>query len=323
MLTDEELIKLVSASKDGEDFGKLYRGEWQGMFKSQSEADFALCRKLAFWSGKNAGQMNRIFCTSGLMRDKWNEPHFAGGTTYGAKTVSNACAATKQVYKPPKAKKSSYKSNDSNAPNEQCASDKEQQQPEIVVYQKCYFRNKGYKFYQITNFTVEPIQMLEHEDGAQISANFITNNDEKFLIHLESTAMADLRSFKNALAKKTLALTFMGGSGDLDHFKMFLYDIGWTKKRGVKATGIYPRNSGQKLVFVNTTGAMGAGGVKDDTIVQLEGYKEIKSDILKAPLLDKEGLLLLAKHILTYNEPAKTVPILTWTAGCFIKPLHK
>ena len=100
---------------------------------------------------------------------------------------------------------------------------------------------------EMNNFTVEPIQMLEHEDGAQISANFITNNDEKFLIHLESTAMADLRSFKNALAKKTFTLTFMGGSGDLDHFKMFLCDIGWTKKRGVKATGIYPRNSGRNL----------------------------------------------------------------------------
>ena len=65
---------------------------------------------------------------------------------------------------------------------------------------------------------------------------------------------------------------------------------------------------------------MGAGGIKDDTIVQLEGYKEIKSDILTAPLIDKDGFLAVAKHILTYNEPAKTVPILAWTAGCFIKP---
>ena len=103
--------------------------------------------------------------------------------------------------------------------------------------------------------------MLEHEDGAQISANFITNKGEKFLVHLEAPAMADLRSFKNALSKKNFALTFMGGSGDLDHFKMFLYDLGWTKKRGAKALGIYPRNKGQNLVFVDTTGAVGVGGV--------------------------------------------------------------
>jgi len=44
---------------------------------------------------------------------------------------------------------------------------------------------------------------------------------------------------------------------------------------------------------------MGAGGVKDDTIVQLEGYKEIKSDILKAPLLDREG------KSLDYNQFCK------------------
>ena len=28
----------------------------------------------------------------------------------------------------------------------------------------------------------------------------------------------------------------------------------------------------------------------------------------------------MAKHILSYNEPAKTVSILAWTAGCFVKP---
>jgi len=161
---------------------------------------------------------------------------------------------------------------------------------------------------------------LEHDDGAQISANFITNDGETFLIHMESTAMSDLRSFKNALAKKTFGLTFMGGSGDLDHFRMFVYKLGWIKKLGVKATGIYQRKTTQNLVFVNTKGAVGAGNIKDDSIVQLEGYKEIKSDILTAPLIDKAGLLQVAKHILSYNEPAKTVPILAWTVGCFIKP---
>ena len=56
------------ASKDGSTFDKLYRGEWQGKYKSQSEADFALCCKLAFWSGRNESQIDRLFRKSGLYR---------------------------------------------------------------------------------------------------------------------------------------------------------------------------------------------------------------------------------------------------------------
>jgi len=47
----------------------------------------------------NETQIDRIFRTSGLMHEKWDEPHHAGGITYGAKTISNACTATKSVYK--------------------------------------------------------------------------------------------------------------------------------------------------------------------------------------------------------------------------------
>lgn len=37
-LTDDELLKLAHASKDSAAFEKLYRGEWQEKYKSQSEA---------------------------------------------------------------------------------------------------------------------------------------------------------------------------------------------------------------------------------------------------------------------------------------------
>ena len=188
-----------------------------------------------------------------------------------------------------------------------------------MEYNNCYYRNKGDKFYQITNFTIEPIEVLTYDGGAQITANFVTDKGEKFLIHLEAPSMADLRSFKVALGKITFALTFLGGAGDLDYFKMFVNDMKWKQKRGAKTLGIYPRNNGEKLVYVDSKGAVGVGGVSDDSIVQVESFKVIQSDILKAPLIDKAGLMAVAKHLLTYNEPAKTVPILAWTSGCFIK----
>jgi len=319
VLTDDELIKLASASRDGEDFVKLYRGEWQGTFKSQSEADYALCRKLAFWSGRNEGQIDRIFRTSGLLRDKWNTPHYGDGTTYGAKTITNACTNTKKTYKPTRKNKPVSPASPINPDDEN--SEIYEETSEIFQQKGCYYRNKGDKIYAITNFIIEPIEMLTYDDGAQISAYFITNEGEKFKMQLESATMSDVRTFKVAIGKKTFALTFYGGSGDLDHFRTFIYTkLEWIKKRGAKAMGIYPRNSGENLVFVDTNGAFGVGGKPDDSIVQLESYKVIESNIMSAPLIDKEGLLSLGKHIMSYNEPTRTVPILAWVAGCFIKP---
>ena len=71
---------------------------------------------------------------------------------------------------------------------------------------------------------------------------------------------------------------------------------------------------------MDSNGAVGVGGKVVNDIIQLADFKGIESNILSADFLDKEGLLLLSSHILSYNEPAKTVPILAWCAGCFIKP---
>jgi hypothetical protein len=99
-LTDMEVVEKAIASKNGEKFGKLFEGEWQGLYDSQSQADAALCSTLAFWTRKDAEQMDRVFRRSGLMRPKWDEPR--GDGTYGGDTVANAAAFCKEVYEPPK-----------------------------------------------------------------------------------------------------------------------------------------------------------------------------------------------------------------------------
>jgi hypothetical protein len=52
----------------------------------------------------------------------------------------------------------------------------------------------------------------------------------------------------------------------------------------------------------------------------MERFKVLESHILKADFITIDSLRVLSQYIFTYNEPAKTVPILAWTAGCFIKP---
>jgi putative DNA primase/helicase len=99
-LTDDDLLELAKNAENGEAFTKLWEGEWQENYASQSEADMALCCKLAFWSGKNKEQMDRLFRQSGLFREKWDKRHHASGATYGEETLSKACDITEDVYTP-------------------------------------------------------------------------------------------------------------------------------------------------------------------------------------------------------------------------------
>jgi len=60
----------------------------------------ALACLLAFWTGGDAKQMDRLFRRSELMREKWDTVHYADGSTYGEKTVERACNVTTEYYSP-------------------------------------------------------------------------------------------------------------------------------------------------------------------------------------------------------------------------------
>ena len=96
-LGDMDLIERAKRSKNGAVFSALWTGDTTG-YKSASEADLALCNILAFWTGKDAGRMDRLFRQSGLMREKWTRQQ--SGSTYGAITIQNAISSTRQAYDP-------------------------------------------------------------------------------------------------------------------------------------------------------------------------------------------------------------------------------
>lgn len=97
-LSDQEIIDKARNCKTGGVFQLLYSGQWQGLYSSQSEADLALCNHLAFWCQKDAQKIDRIFRTSGLMREKWDK--LRGQYTYGQKTIEQAISHCVDVYEP-------------------------------------------------------------------------------------------------------------------------------------------------------------------------------------------------------------------------------
>ena len=90
-------LRRLKPQKNSPTFDALMRGDISG-YTSHSEADMALCNMLAFWTNRDADQMDRIFRSSGLMREKWDRAQ--SGSTYGAITIQEAIDKTQAGYDP-------------------------------------------------------------------------------------------------------------------------------------------------------------------------------------------------------------------------------
>ncbi|HQK34854.1 MAG TPA: hypothetical protein PK074_09025, partial [Spirochaetales bacterium] len=290
--SDDDLLELAKSADNGEAFTKLWAGDWQDAYSSQSEADMALCCRLAFWTGKDKEQMDRLFRQSGLFREKWDTRHHASGATYGEETLDKACELTDETYAP-----------GGNAP--------------VFEYKGQYFRSKGESVYPITNFVFVPVEMIVADEETQLTAELVTVRGETYRLTFMTTDFANQQKFKCILNKRTIALSYLGSDGDLELLKSYVSELEWKVKTGVKALGVYEHD--KRSVFVSSDRAVDASGTAVEDIVQLEKYRSIESDILTASPLKKEQLQTLGEWLMTYNEPAKTVSILAWIAGCFLK----
>ena len=88
-LSDSEIINAALASRQGGEFYKYYHdGDISSNNNDASSADMSFCNMLAFWCNGDTDQMDRIFRSSALMRDKWDEKR--GERTYGEITISSA-----------------------------------------------------------------------------------------------------------------------------------------------------------------------------------------------------------------------------------------
>jgi putative DNA primase/helicase len=98
-LDDEALIDRARSAANGDDFAALWRGS-TASYESHSEADMALACHLAFWTAGDGSWIDSLFRQSSLMRVKWDEPHYADGTTYGQKTIERALTTVTTYYDP-------------------------------------------------------------------------------------------------------------------------------------------------------------------------------------------------------------------------------
>jgi hypothetical protein len=113
---DDELLKLAMKSKGSTSaifgqkatFSQLWEAKPDVLAKffpssaedqfNRSDADMALLSHLAFWTGRDAARMDRLFRRSGLMRDKFNKH---GNYDYAGKSIRHAISSVNTVYSKP------------------------------------------------------------------------------------------------------------------------------------------------------------------------------------------------------------------------------
>ena len=96
---DQKLLARIRESKQAAKFEQLWSGDTSG-YPSPSEADFALCGMLAFWTGGDEAQMDRLFRRSGLYREKWDVRHYNDDRTYGQGTIFKVLEGQIEFYTP-------------------------------------------------------------------------------------------------------------------------------------------------------------------------------------------------------------------------------
>lgn len=89
---DEEQI--ITKAMRNYSFASLFNGDMSAYNNDHSSADLALCNMLAFWTGKDAYKMDRIFRKSALHREKWNREDYRNAT------ISKAIANCGETYNP-------------------------------------------------------------------------------------------------------------------------------------------------------------------------------------------------------------------------------
>lgn len=99
-LDDEEVIEKAKNAENGDEFERLHRGDDSAHAGDTSRADLDYCGRLAFWTGGDKSQMDRIFRNSARNRDKWDESHRSDGATYGGMTIEKALEGRSEFYNP-------------------------------------------------------------------------------------------------------------------------------------------------------------------------------------------------------------------------------
>lgn len=318
-LSDRQILSKMRAGRHGERLSRLWNGQWETDYKSQSEADIALLNALAYYAQGDTSRMDALFRQSGLYRtDKWDQMH--GEQTYAEMTIGKACATTHTFYD------SQYKK-DQNGPR---ADD-----PVFGRFARAYEMIDGYRgdrgmlwaeaeekggmvtFKPLANFVALITHETTKDDGVETKKEFVLDGITATGKQLPPASVptarfaamswvldswgADANIFPGSTIKDKVRYAVQAASAPLLKRNTVYTHAGW---RGING----------KTAFLYHGGAIGVDGIS----VELGGSLSMYS--LPPATGDVKEAAAASMEMLTVLPPRIAIPLL---AHMYLAPLHE
>ena len=308
VLLDDQLLleKARSAANSGK-FEALWEGYWLAAgYSSASEADLALASMLAFWTGRDQQQMERLMRRSALNREKYQRDD------YLPRTIATAIQSTTQVYD------SSY--------GQVVRSGQRLTQAMGLVQGETYYyrqiqRGEETTHKQLSSFVIEPLQRVILKGEENLSADLITTDGSRHLVVFPRSSWNSKDSFMARLP--ALDLQWYGSSNDVQCLQAIVASYNLPRKVGTEKLGYHNYQNGL-WVWPDSIQAR-QGLIEDPPLVYLPaGDRGELDDKLKPIILvGSESQLFLDTvftEVLTLNRLEVVVPLLGWFMATPYKP---
>lgn len=182
----------------------------------------------------------------------------------------------------------------------------------ITTIGNAYYKNDT----QITNFIIDPIQVVSIDGSGTLCANFKTD-DKVYELKIAGICFASARRFKEILAKNCNKLYFKGNDNDLEDIKYLYNKKPYPVKTGIRFKGLL--NISGKYHFVDNDKTIDSKGNINNNFIFSPEYEVIKTDILKFNKINADELTIISKALFAFNELPKTLIILGFCCSCLVK----
>ncbi len=318
-LTDAELIEKAKNADNGDKFERLWNGRTTG-YESHSEADLALCGLLAFYSGGDRRQIDRLFRQSGLCRDKWDADR--GNKTYGEETIEKTLEGRTDFYDPSTPAKRSD------------AVDDRDDRDDLPTPSAFDVVDGGYAIWhkprdddadgwheQVTNFELEVVSRLTHDDGQREYRLRVHPADAgPYIVDVEPAVFNELRKFRREVLEGW-SVTFDGGQSELNDLKQFVARQDAPTREGTKQIGLHGDE------FVTPEGSLTADGWTDEPAVvytdessQLRPLWQLSPDD-DPDDVDHEAIAEILRELPQTRDAERFLPVLGWFYAAPLRPL--
>jgi len=233
-LDDQELIEKAKKAHNGRDFESLWNGDISGYDDDHSRADMGLLQHLAFWTGCDRQQMERLFGKSGLTREKWTNRQ-----DYRERSIQKAIRNCSEVYDP-------SVGNDDNTSESTIETIPDTANTTLVSQNGSYFQphktdSGDIEYSQVTNFVLESQAYVVDEHGREyVDLRVIPSSDAEtsYDVVVPWTCFNETRKFKNKVVTGRTT-TFEGQANHINDLRKIVSHQDAPKLSKTKKLGLH------------------------------------------------------------------------------------